>query len=140
MFFMFLIKLSSSFLGPIPKNYSSEASAVGSLRSSAPDLAALLIELAKPHLLSRQLAGQIDSVQIPINQDFSWGLGLGIQHSADGDALWQNGLTFGYKSFLSIYPKVGFGVVVLTNSDFGLTAAYDIAGRVLGGKVRWHSF
>ena len=79
-------------------------------------------------------------VQIPINSDFSWGLGPGIQHSSNGHVLWQNGLTFGYKSLMAIYPKQGFGVVVLTNSDLGLTAAYDIVGRTLGGKAQWYFF
>jgi len=39
-----------------------------------------------------------------------------------------------------IYPGKGHGVVVLTNSESGLSAAYDIAGRALGGKAQWELF
>jgi len=45
---MFFLKISEFIQAPIPKNNSTEASAIGSLRSTAPDLAAFLIELAKP--------------------------------------------------------------------------------------------
>ena len=89
-----LLKISEFIQSSIPKNNSSEASAIGSLRSTAPDLAAFLIELANPKYLSEDIATHVDSAQVTINQDFSWGLGIGIQHSDNGDALWQNGITF----------------------------------------------
>ena len=48
--------------------------------------------------------------QTTIGERFSWGLGIGIQHSSQGDALWQNGMTFGYRSVMVIYPDQGMGV------------------------------
>ena len=132
--------IANSLNGPLPKNNSNEASAIGSLRTSAPDLATFLIELAKPRYLSEDIASQIDSTQVNINQDFSWGLGIGIQHSKYGDAIWQNGITFGYRSLIVMYPKEGHGIVILTNSESGLPVAYDIAERALGGKAQWESF
>jgi CubicO group peptidase (beta-lactamase class C family) len=137
---LILLKISGFIQAPIPKNNSSEASAIGSLRSTAPDLAAFLIELSKPQYLSKEIASQVDSAQVTISQDFFWGLGIGIQHSDDGDALWQNGITFAYRSIMIIYPKPGHGVVVLTNSESGLPVACDIAERALGGKAMWKYF
>ncbi len=137
---MILIRLSGTTTVPVPKLDSNRASAIGSLRSSAPDLAAFLIELAKPRLLSDSLASQMVSVQTPINRDFSWGLGPGIIHTPDGDALWQNGITFAFKSVMVIYPTQGFGVVALTNSELGLPAAYDVAAHALGGQAKWKDF
>ncbi len=134
------LKIANSINGPIPKNNSIDASAIGSLRASAPDLATFLIELANPRYLSEDIASQIDSTQVNINQDFSWGLGVGIQHSMYGNAIWQNGITFGYRSVIVIYPGEGHGVVVLTNIESGLPVAYDIAERALGGKAQWESF
>ncbi len=134
------LKIANSINGPLPKNNSSYVSAIGSLRASAPDLAAFLIELANPRYLGEDIASQIDSTQVKINQDFSWGLGVGIQHSMYGNAIWQNGITFGYRSVMVIYPREGHGVVVLTNSESGLPVAYDIAERALGGKAQWKSF
>jgi len=138
--FIIFLKISGSITGPVPKNHSNEASAIGSLRSTAPDLANFLIELSNPKYLSKTLGSQIDSTQIKINQDFSWGLGIRIQHSSHGDALWQNANTFAFRGIMVIYPQEGYGVVVLTNSETGLPVAYDIAGKALGGKANWKSF
>ena len=132
--------IANSINGPLPKNNSNDASAIGSLRTSAPDLATFLIELANPRYLSEDIVSQIDSTQVNINHDFSWGLGIGIQHSIYGNAIWQNGITFGYRSVIVMYPKEGHGIVVLTNSESGLPVAYDIAERALGGKAQWELF
>jgi len=135
-----LLRLSASLSVPIPRVPSPRPSAVGSLRTTALDLANFLIELVNPRYLSRSLAVQIRTPQIRIDDDFSWGLGIGIQHSEQGDALWQMGMTFGFKSVMVIYPRSGWGIVVLTNSDDGLPVAYDVAARALGGKARWEFF
>ncbi|UCH61782.1 MAG: beta-lactamase family protein [Fidelibacterota bacterium] len=135
-----LIQLAMMISGPKPRFISPKPGAVGSLRSSAPDLARLLIELSQPQYLSPEMAEQIRTPQTPIDDNFSWGLGPGIQHSAQGDALWQNGITFGYRSLMAVYPELGMGVVVLTNSDGGYDVACDVAQRALGGKSTWKTF
>jgi len=138
--FALLLKITEGINGPVFKNHSTSISSNGTLRSSAPDLAAFLIELTKPRFLEETIAAQIDSVQIYINANFSWGLGMGIQHSASGDALWQNAISFAFRSVIVLYPDTGLGVVVLTNSASGLPVAYDVAGRALGGKAAWGLF
>jgi CubicO group peptidase (beta-lactamase class C family) len=137
MSFIVFLAIVGSLFGPVPRNSSSRASAMGSLRSTAPDLAVFLIELATPRHLSEDLSSQIDSVQVSINQDFSWGLGIGIQHTAYGDAIWQNAITFAFRGIMVMYPVEGWGVVVLTNSESGLPVAYDVAERALGGQAKW---
>lgn len=135
-----LLWLSGMITGPVPKALLPPPSAVGSLRTTASDLAAFLIELAEPKYLGNDLASQIPIPQVSINNDFSWGLGPGIQHSEQGDALWQNGITFGFRSVMVVYPEQRMGVVVLTNSENGLPVAYGVAQRALGGKARWIFF
>jgi len=130
-----LLWLSGLVTGPMPKFLSPQPSAVGSLRTTAPDLAAFLIEVAQPQYLGEDLAVQIRTPQVSAGGDMSWGLGPGIQHGDPGDALWQNGQTFGFRSLMIIYPQVGLGVVVLTNSDQGLPVALDVARRALGGPA-----
>ena len=130
-----LLWVSGLIAGPLPKGPSPRASAVGSLRTSAPDLAAFLIELADPQYLSQDLALQIRTPQVSAGRDMSWGLGPGIQHNSQGDALWQYGQTFGYRSVMVIYPEHGIGVVVLTNSDSGLPVAFDVAQYAIGGSA-----
>lgn len=138
--FIVFLTIVNSVTGPVPKNGASEASAVGSLRTTAPDLATFLIEIARPRYLGAGLASQIDSVQVHINEDYSWGLGMGIQHTVHGDALWQNAITFAFRGIMVVYPREGHGVVVLTNSESGLPVAYDVAERALGGEAKWQHF
>ena len=135
-----LLWLSGTMKGPMPNVLSPPPSAVGSLRTTAPDLATLLAEVAAPHFLNEEIAPQVRTPQVAITGDFSWGLGIGIQHSDQGDALWQNGITPGYRSVMVVYPEYQWGVVVLTNSDDGLQVAYDVAARALGGKAYWSRF
>jgi CubicO group peptidase (beta-lactamase class C family) len=125
---------------PVPTHLSPQPSAVGSVRSSAEDLARFLIELAEPNHLGAELASELRTSQTPINEAFSWSLGPGIQHSGQGDALWQMGITPGFRSVMVVYPEHRMGVVVLTNGDGGLAVAYDVAARALGGRAEWAGF
>jgi CubicO group peptidase (beta-lactamase class C family) len=135
-----LAMLAGRMSGPMPSVLLPPPSAIGSLRTTAPDLAVFLAEVAAPRLLSEETADQISTPQVAINEDFSWGLGIGTQHSSQGEALWQNGMTPGFRSVMVIYPEHQWGVVVLTNSDDGLQVAYDVAARALGGKGHWSNF
>lgn len=130
-----LLLLSGFVAGPVPRGPSPQPSAIGTMRTTAGDLALFLIELADPQHLNADLATEMRTPQVSITDDFSWGLGPGIYHSRHGDVLWQNGNTFGFRSLMVIYPEQGFGVVVLTNSDQGMPVAVDVAQRALGGSA-----
>jgi hypothetical protein len=88
-----LVAAAAKVTVPVPRGPSPPASAVGSLRTTAGDLAALLIELVEPRHLSQGMAAEMATPQIAAGEGFSWGVGIGIQHSAQGDSLWQNALT-----------------------------------------------
>lgn len=121
---------------PVAKWTPVQASGGGSARATAGDVAALLLELADPQHLSPELAAQLQTPQIRLAGDLSWGLGSGIQHSRQGDALWQWGQHFDFQSVMIIYPEHGLGVVVCTNRDLvAPDVAVDIAHRALGGKI-----
>jgi len=121
---------------PVPQPSRTEAGAAGSLRATASDMAMFLIELSDPQHLSPELAAQLRTSQIKLSTELSWGLGPGIQHSRDGDALWQWGQHLHSQSVMIIYPDHGFGVVVCTNNDLlNPDVAIEIAGRALGGKI-----
>jgi CubicO group peptidase (beta-lactamase class C family) len=130
-----LLWLAGMITGPLPAALSPQPSAVGSLRTSATDLATFLIEVAEPQHLNAELAAQVRAPQVSAGRNMSWGLGPGIQHSEHGNALWQNGQTFGFRSLMVIYPEQQIGVVVLTNSDHGFPLACDVAQRALGGSA-----
>jgi CubicO group peptidase (beta-lactamase class C family) len=137
-----LLWLAGMITGPLPAALSSQPSAVGSLRTSATDLATFLLEVAEPQYLNPELGTQVRTPQVSAGKKMSWGLGLGIQHGDHGNMLWQNGQTFGFRSLMVIYPEQHIGVVVLTNSDHGFPLACDVAQRALGGSaipaiVKW---
>lgn len=57
------------------------------------------------------------------------GLGWHIEKGKDGDIIWHNGGTGGYRAFTGFVKATGRGVVVLVNSDIG---ADDIGFYLLG--------
>jgi CubicO group peptidase (beta-lactamase class C family) len=121
---------------PVPRPSRVEAGAAGTLRATAGDMATFLIELSAPQHLSPEMAAQLQTSQVKLASDMSWGLGPGIQHSRQGDALWQWGQHLHFQSVMIIYPDHGFGVVVCTNNDLlNPDVAIEIAGRALGGKI-----
>ncbi|MGD8998063.1 MAG: serine hydrolase domain-containing protein, partial [Anaerolineae bacterium] len=121
---------------PLPQPSKVEAGAAGSLRATAGDMAAFLIELSDPEHLSPEMAAQLRTSQVELASDMSWGLGPGIQHGRQGDALWQWGQHLHFQSVMIIYPDHGFGVVVCTNNDLlNPDVAIEIAGRALGGEI-----
>ena len=76
-------------------------------------MARFLIEIADPQQLSPETAAQMHTPQVSLREDLSWGLGPGIQHSPEGDVLWQWGQALDFQSLMIIYPELGCGAVVL---------------------------
>ena len=136
---LMLLWLTAALTGPLPKALPAPANAAYSLRATASDLARFLIELSDPRYMKEDLATEMCSPQVTVNADNSWGLGLGIQHSRWGDALWHGGDNPDFHSLMVVYPEQGTGVVVLTNGQRGHAVAYDVAQRALGGKAEWRS-
>ena len=121
---------------PVPRWPPVPASAAGSVRATAGDLATFLIELSSPQYLSPELTAQLHTSQVKLSDELSWGLGPGILHTNQGDALWQWGQHIDFQSIMIIYPEDGFGVVVLTNNDLlNPDIALEIAHRALGGQI-----
>ncbi len=121
---------------PVPKWPTVNANAAGSLRATTGNMATFLIELSNPQYLSAEMAMQLQTPQVKLSRDLSWGLGLGILHSQQGDALWHWGQHFDFQSVMIIYPEHGFGVVVCTNNDLlNPDVAIEIAHQALGGKI-----
>jgi len=119
---------------PVPKWSRIRPMAEASLRTNVHDMASFLLELVEPAYLSEDLASQLRESQIILHQDISWGLGMGILHTSQGDALWQWGQNADFQSLTIIYPEYGFGAVVFTNSDWNQPdVAIEIANRALGG-------
>lgn len=61
------------------------------------------------------------------------GLGWHISKGAEGDVIWHNGGTGGYRTFAGYVQETGKGVVVLTNSDKG---ADDLGFHLLNSAAK----
>ena len=55
-------------------------SAAYSLVTTPDDLARFFLELVDPHHLDRNLVGAMLTASMPVNDRYSWGLGVGLQH------------------------------------------------------------
>ena len=121
---------------PVPKRSSIRPMGAASLRTTVHDMATLMLELSDPQYLHDSIATQLLKPRIELHPEISWGLGTGILHSSQGDALWQWGQNVDFLSVTIIYPEHGFGVVVLTNCDWSKPdVAIEIAHRALGGSM-----
>ncbi len=86
-----LLLLAFVLSGPVPRSPAGPPSAAFSLRTTAPDLAKFLLELTSPQHLDPALMAEMTSPQVQSEQDQSWGLGIGILHSSQGDVLFHDG-------------------------------------------------
>jgi CubicO group peptidase (beta-lactamase class C family) len=102
------------------------------LYTSVEDYARFLVALLRNPAL---LASITDSpVEVDTGLNLSWGLGWGLERSADGMHLWQWGNNPGYRAFVLAAPGSGDGLVLLTNSDAGLKLVDPLVRAALPGE------
>jgi hypothetical protein len=65
-----------------------------------------------------------------------YGLGAAVSGAGEALALMKRGQNIGYQSFLILFPFLGKGMVVMTNSDNGTTLANALVRRA-GQAYRW---
>lgn len=106
-----------------------------SLYTTVDDYARFLIALLRdPALLAETADSPVD---VDTRLNLSWGLGWGLEQSADGAQLWQWGNTPGYRAFVLAVPGSGDGLVLLTNSDAGLKLVEPLVRAALPGEHKF---
>jgi CubicO group peptidase (beta-lactamase class C family) len=106
----------------------------GGIRSNADDMLTFLgAELGFVNTpLAQTLRAQWSSVRGPsINPRVRQSLGWAVTLRPEGEIIWHNGGTPGFRSFAGFNPKTGVGVVVLSNASTGNLGPEDIGLRVL---------
>lgn len=126
-----LLALISAPSGPIPRLPAGTPNAFASLRATAPDLAKFLLELSAPQHLAPALMAEMTSPEVDSAENQSWGLGIGIQHTPNGKALFHSGNNPDFHAWMVIDPAQRNGVVILTNGENGASLAEEIAGYVM---------
>lgn len=66
-----------------------------------------------------------------------WALGVGVQESSRGRALWHWGDNVDFKNFFLVFPATGESLVLLANSENGLRSAPQILRLFLGPDEYW---
>jgi CubicO group peptidase (beta-lactamase class C family) len=74
------------------------------------------------------------SIVVEGANQFSWGLGFGLEQSADDLFFFQRNNSPGFQSFVIASRKMGNAVVIFTNSGSGLDAVPDILTATIGGN------
>lgn len=103
-----------------------------SLYTTVGDYARFLVALLEDEKLLAMIADS--PVDVDPRLDLSWGLGWGVERSADGVHLWQWGNNPGYRAFVIALPGAGDGLVMLTNSDGGLKLAEPLVRAAVPGE------
>ena len=109
-----------------------EGNAASSLHTTAPDYARFVAAVMNGEGLSPAMREAMLSPQSDAEDGMHWGLGWGLQESADGRAFWHWGDNRGYKSFAIAFPEQGRGVVFFSNSDNGMLLLHALLAETLG--------
>jgi CubicO group peptidase (beta-lactamase class C family) len=127
----------------------SEANAAASLEISARDYAVFVEAVLsgkglKPATLHEMETPQIavdpkctnctDRVPKELSKNLFWGLGWGIQQTAQGVSLWHWGDNGVFKAYVVAMPATKSGIVMLTNGENGLSIARQVVADALGGN------
>ena len=127
-----------SALGEVRKKRKPRNNAAASLITTAEDFARFIAAVMNKEGLSKEMSQAMLTSQIKIPHQeypdsFSWGLGLGLEHSPQGDVFWHWGDNGDFKCFTAAYPKEKLGVVYFANSANGLSIAQEIVKQTIGG-------
>ncbi|MCI9128292.1 MAG: serine hydrolase [Eubacterium sp.] len=107
------------------------------LKSTSEDMAIFCKELMKQYYGGEGAVKDMFSTAVNIDIVNSWGLGIAIEQENNGETYWHSGINPGFQSLFVLYPLQDKYVVVLTNSDNGLSFAKEIAKTFLGIDGYW---
>lgn len=101
---------------------SAKPNAAYSLCSTVLDISTFIIDMMRSeesdaHHLSPRMLDEMISPQISVNQTLSWGIGWGIEKTAQGEYFWQWGDLGDYSGLALASRATHEGLVILTNSD-----------------------
>ena len=93
-----------------------------------------LREMEKPQIaVNPECTNCTDRVPKELSQSVFWGLGIGIQETAQGESLWHWGDNGAFKCYTVVYPKQKIGVAYFANSENGLSVAGEVVRMAVGG-------
>ena len=134
---------------PVDLFKADHANAAASLETTAEDYAIFLDAVLQKKGLQPATLLDMETSQIAVDPACSnciegtpsgklstsifWGLGFGIEKTAEGESLWHWGDNGVFKAFFVVRPATKSGVVYMTNSENGLSIGRQILAETLGG-------
>lgn len=135
---------------PVDLFKADQANAAASFLTTAEDYAIFLDAVLQKKGLKPATLRDMEAPQIAVDPECSncvegtpsgklsttifWGLGFGIEKTAEGESLWHWGDNGVFKAFFVVRPATKSGVVYMTNSENGLSIARQILAETLGGE------
>lgn len=120
------------YLGGATKKVRPEAAnAALSLHTTAADFARFLAEILHPTLLKPATVSAMLKAQVSVAKDLDWGLGWGLELSAGRRLFWQSGDNETFRGIAVGDAAAGVALVLLTNSENGLSIAAPIVSAVI---------
>ncbi|MCI9591878.1 MAG: beta-lactamase family protein [Lachnospiraceae bacterium] len=114
-----------------------EANCAYTFKSTSEDMAIFCGELMRQYSRDDKEIKNMFVQAISIDDVNSWGLGIAIESEIEGETYWHSGINPGFQSLIVLYPRQDKYVIILTNSDNGLSFSKDIARIFLGIDGTW---
>jgi CubicO group peptidase (beta-lactamase class C family) len=130
-----------------------EASAPGSMQSTAGDYARFMVGLLNANGKRKNIVSKMFEPQIAItskrmfgpdawvdtdenkNKKLSWTLGFGYLESAYGRSVFHTGHDIGWQNYSVVFLDKGIGVVLMSNSDNFESIARELVKEIIGDAV-----
>lgn len=134
---------------PTPQNKPTVASAAASLHTTARDYGRFIAAILNGTGLKKETLKQMLTAQIKVDEggtnttgrpadklslNVAWGLGVGLQTTADGLSFWHWGDNGDGKAYFVAFEKRKTGVVVFANSANGLSFMPELVDEAVGGE------
>jgi len=133
---------------PAGQNKSFDYNAAASLHTTAQDYGRFISAILQGKGLKKETAKLMLTPQIKLSESgtnniarapeklsptLAWGLGWGLQTTADGLAFWHWGDNGNAKAYVVAYEKQKLGIVIFTNSANGLGIIPEIINEAISG-------
>jgi CubicO group peptidase (beta-lactamase class C family) len=143
---------------PVDQNKPTEPNAAASLHTTVQDYARFVAAILNGTGLKEETRKQMLTPQIRVGMggtnatgqppeklspNVSWGLGVGLQTTADGLSFWHWGDNGECKAFVEAFDRQKIGMVMFANGSNGLSFISEIVSIAIGGQqpaVAWLNY
>jgi CubicO group peptidase (beta-lactamase class C family) len=116
------------------KRHAERGNAASSLHTTAHDYALFVGAVINGEGLERKTWKEWLSPQVKVEEGLAWGLGWGLEIADERVAFWHWGHNDGYRAFVIASPAQRLGLVLLSNSDNGMSLVRPLLASASGAR------